>query len=100
MVWRYLLSDHFWILGALYQFGSVFGCRLALGFGSLLHAARSVSSDQFLVSTRFVFPVLVPNGAPAVEEPVAAPAAPEAKTPRKSKHNTKSKPRAGRKKKR
>jgi DNA topoisomerase-6 subunit B len=45
-------------------------------------------------------PVLVPNGAPAVEEPVAAPAAPEATTPRKSKHNTKSKPRAGRKKKR
>ena len=44
-------------------------------------------------------PVMAPNGAAAVEEPVAAPTAPEAKTPRKIKGNAKPKPRAGRKKK-
>ena len=45
-------------------------------------------------------PVLAPNGAAAAGEPVAAPAAPEAKTPRKTKDKAKPKPRAGRKKKR
>src|SRR2546421_4598183 len=44
-------------------------------------------------------PVMAPNGAAAVEDPVAAPTAPEAKTPRKIKGNAKPKPRAGRKKK-
>jgi len=45
-------------------------------------------------------PVMVPNGAPVAEEPVAAPSAPDAKTPRKTKDNARPKPRAGRKKKR
>ena len=44
-------------------------------------------------------PVMAPNGAPAAEEPVAASAAPEAKTARKTKDKAKPKPRAGRKKK-
>ncbi len=44
-------------------------------------------------------PVMVPNGAPTAEEPVAAPAAPDAKTPRKTKDRARPKPRAGRTKK-
>ena len=44
-------------------------------------------------------PVMVPNGAPVAEEPVAAPSAPDAKTPRKTKDRASPKPRAGRTKK-
>jgi DNA topoisomerase-6 subunit B len=45
-------------------------------------------------------PIMAPNGAVAAAELVAVPAAPEAKTPRKTKDKAKPKPRAGRKKKR